>query len=170
MDIEFLLATSQATREMKQEAIRLGLAQSRLSSTGSYSLDKNLNTAPEKTMILILGSTGSGKSIVANAIKKCFKNCILLDGPEDQKQNVRKMLDDCDCVIITHQTRRRGHDEFDFGCSMRIAYSADYIFSLEKVKSGIIKVVCVKNRHRPHGDKFYLDIMLNKGQVTIEEL
>ena len=92
MGTEFSLATSQAMREMKQEAIRLGLAQSHLPSTGSYSLDLNLNKSPEKTMILILGPTGSGKTIVAHAIKSCFKNCILSDGPKDQKEDFRRLF------------------------------------------------------------------------------
>lgn len=80
------------------------------------------------------------------------------------------MLNDYDCVIITCQTPRKGIDTIGFGCSMRLAYSADYIFRLEKIESGVVKVECMKNRHRRHGDKFYLDFMLDMGKVTIEEL
>lgn len=105
-------------------------------------------------MILILGPTGSGKTIVAHAIKSCFKNCILSDGPKDQKEDFRRLFDDYDCVIVTCQTRHT--DNIGFGCSLRLAYSVDYIFRLEKIESGVVKVECMKNRHRRHGDKFYL--------------
>lgn len=174
MAIEYSLGTSQVMREMKQEAIRLGLARSHLPSTGSYSLDLNLNKTPEKVMILITGPSGSGKTFIANVIKNCFKNCILIDQffAEDRKiEDFRGLLHsgENDCVIVTFQTRRASYGS-DEACPTRLLSCADYVFSVSKIENGAVKVRCTKNRYRRSGDEFYLDLFLNMGKLAIEEI
>lgn len=141
-------------------------------STGSYSLDRNLNQTPERALIAIIGPTGSGKTVIANAIKSCFKKyCLIEDISREDilKQNFVDQRMIYDCVIVTHNIRK-WEDSRNIGSSTKLDWSADYIFHTTKVQKSFIKVRCAKNRYHKPGDEFYLDLVYRNKQVIIEEV
>lgn len=164
MFIEYPFGTSQVMRDMKKEAIRLGLTGTDLPSTGSYTLDLNLSRTPnsKNIVIAIIGPAKSGKTIIANAIKSCFKEHLVIeDGSYKDIQKIRNSSSyDCVIAIITKN---------DYTPSP-ILYLSDYTFETLKIEKSITKVCCTKNRYRKLEGEFYLHLMYKKGEMVIEEI